>query len=153
MKKKFFALLFLFSVVFNGVAVVYLLSSKKNAAPAQIRTYHLSESQHQKIRKESEGFLKENRQLEKELEICRQDLYNLLNSEESDRGKIEDCITAISSIQKKIQMNTVEQLLIYKKHLDEEQCRCFLKEFGTQMKVHHSCDENCGCGSRPVSKQ
>jgi len=143
MKKRIFVILFLFSFIFNVIAVVYLLSTRTDSDPAH--SFFLNESQKQKINKESGDILQENVKLEGELEKCRQDLYNLLNSEDNDRTKIEGCISTISDIQKKIQMNTVEQLLIYKKHMDEEQCRCFLKEFGENMNVHHECDENCSC--------
>jgi len=145
MKKRIFVLLFLFSFIFNVIAVVYLLSTRTDSEPVQAHSFHLNESQKQKIKNESSDILQENVKLEGELEKCRQDLYNLLNSEDNDRTKIEECISTISNIQKKIQMNTVEQLLIYKKHMDEEQCKCFLKEFGENMNVHHQCDENCSC--------
>ncbi|MEN8221805.1 MAG: hypothetical protein ABFR36_00990 [Acidobacteriota bacterium] len=145
MKKKIFIGFFLFSFIFNVVAVVYLLSLRKIENNEKVHTFQLNESQKHKITRESEGILNENIKLENELERCRQDLYNLLNSENNDRAKIEECITTISDIQKKIQLNTVEQLLIYKKHMNKEQCKCFLKEFGENMNVHHKCDENCNC--------
>lgn len=148
MRKKIIPLVFIFSLVFNAVAVIYLLPSKKSVEPEHAHTYRLNEAQRVKISKESGKFRVENQQLEKELEKCRRDLYNLLNSKENDRKEIEECIATISNIQKKIQMNTVEQLLIYKKHLDEDQCRCFLQEFGNQLNVHHQCDENCGCNHK-----
>jgi len=145
MKKKILPLIFIFSFIFNVVAVVYLLPGRPGKDPAHSHSYHLDHTQKMKIHKESRGFIVENEQLEKELGKCRQELFNLLNSENIDRTKIEECISTISQIQKKIQLNTVEQLLIYKKHMDEEQCRCFLQEFGENMKVLHTCDENCSC--------
>jgi len=148
MKKRIFLILFLFSLVFNVLAVVYLLSNRSDDKRVHAHSFHLNESQKEKINKESEGILHENVKLESELEKCRQDLYNLLNSEENDRSKIEECINTISDIQKKIQLNTVDQLLIYKKHMNEEQCKCFLTEFGENMNVNHKCDENCSCNKK-----
>ncbi len=101
MKKSTFIILFLFSFVFNVIAVVYLLSIQTDSEPAQARSFHLNESQKQKINKESSEILEENVKLEGELEKCRQDLYILLNSEDNDRTKIEECISTISNIQKK----------------------------------------------------
>lgn len=144
MKRKLFFLFFLFSFIFNIIFILHLRSdrhSDNNSMPA----FQLNDFQKKKITEESSEIIGENTKLENELAKCRQELYNLLNSDETDKKEIEKCIVTISDIQKKIQMNTVDQLLIYKKHMTKEQCKCFLKEFGENMNVHHQCDENCSC--------
>ena len=147
MKRKLFIVLFLFSLTFNVVFIFHLLSDRHSSGNSTANAFLLDDSQKKKIAEESSGILSENVKLENGLERCRQDLYNLLNSEETDKKEIEKCITTINDIQKKIQMNTVEQLLIYKKHMTDEQCKCFLKEFGENMNITHKCDENGSCNS------
>jgi len=148
MRRKLLIVVFLFSLVFNTVFVIDLLSGRHFGKPDTDTAIVLNDQQKKLIRHESEWILSDNIKLEDELKRCRQDLYNLLNSESTDRAGIEKCISTISEIQKKIQMNTVEQLLIYKKHMDREQCKCLLKEFGRKMDVHHRCGENCGCSRK-----
>ena len=145
MRIKILFSVFLFSLIFNVVFIVHTLSDRHSGVENTSPGFVLDESQKEKITEESAGILEENVKFEGELKKCRQDLYNLLNSEVPDKKEIEKCITTINEIQKKIQMNTVEQLLIYKKHMTEDQCKCFLKEFGDKMNVHHQCDENCSC--------
>lgn len=147
MKRKLFIIGVLFSFIFNVIFIIHLLSYKHSGSDNTAPAFLLNDSQKKKIEEESSGLLNENVKLENGLERCRQDLYNLLNSKETDRKEIEKCITTINDIQKKIQMNTVEQLLIYKKHMTDEQCKCFLKEFGENMNITHKCDENSSCNS------
>ncbi len=144
MKRKLFFLFFLFSFIFNIVFILHLRSDR-HTDNKKLPAFHLNDFQKKKINEESSEIINDNIKLENELAKCRQDLYNLLNSEDNDKVKIEECINTISNIQKKIQLNTIDQLLIYKKHMDKEQCKCFLKEFGKNMNVHHKCDENCRC--------
>lgn len=145
MKRKLFIALFLFSFIFNVIFILHLISDRHSEKVNDAPAFLLNDSQKKKIAEDASGILSENVKLENGLERCRKDLYILLNSEETDRKEIEKCITTINDIQKKIQMNTVEHLLIYKKHMTKEQCKCFLKEFGENMNVHHKCDENCSC--------
>ncbi len=145
MRRKILFAVFLFSLIFNIVFVIDLMSDRHLGKAKDGNKIVLTDQQKKKISEESEVILNDNIKLEAELKKCRLDLYNLLNSEQPDKSKIENCINTISEIQKKIQMNTVEQLLIYKKHMNKEQCKCFLKEFGEKMDVHHKCDENCNC--------
>ncbi len=145
MKLKIFFAVFLFSLIFNVVFIVHMFSDRHSGSEGTSPGFVLDDSQKKKITEESAGILDENVKLEGELEKCRQDLYNLLDSKVTDRTEIDKCITAINDIQKKIQLNTVDQLLIYKKNMTKEQCKCLLKEFGDKMNVHHQCSENCSC--------
>jgi len=144
-KQRILFAVFLFSFIFNVVFIFHLLSVRHSEEGSLGKKFTLNDLQKEKITEESGVILSENLKFEIELKKCRQDLYNLLNSKVPDKKEIEKCITTINDIQKNIQMNTVEQLLIYKKHMTEDQCKCFLKEFGQKMNVHHVCDENCNC--------
>ena len=145
MRKKIWVTVFLFSLVFNVVFILDLLSDKHFGKAAASGSVELSAPQKKSIQYESAGLESENASLEKELEVCRRDLYSLLESRDTDRAKIRDCIETINEIQKKIQLNTIDQLLIYKKHMTPEQCRCFFRDFGQNLNVNHQADLGAPC--------
>ena len=151
MKKRILFFIFLFSVILNIVLVINILSSEPGKTPDRSlfsEKINLSADQRKMIEKESSFLKGENKKLEFKLSECRSDLYAVLDSDVVDKSKVEKCIDDINKIQKKIQMNTIEHLLIYKKHLSKEQCDCFLADFGKKMHINHKCDENCKFGSK-----
>ncbi len=149
MKKRILFFIFLFSFILNIVLVVNILSSGPESFTEKSlfsKKISLSSEQKKKIEEESSLIKEENEKLEIKLSECRKDLYEVLDSDTVDKSKVAKCIDDINKIQKKIQMNTIDHLLIYKKHLSKEQCDCFLSDFGDKMNLEHNCDENCKCG-------
>ena len=146
MKKFILISFFLFSFIFNIVFIYHLVtvhgsSTEKGVLDDVI----LTEKQRKIISEKSRSILKNNNELNYKLERCRKDLYNILEKKDPDKVEINNCIDAINRIQKEIQINTVEQVLIYKKHLTESQCDCFMKNVGDNMGIPHKCDADCKC--------
>ena len=110
----------MFSIIFNIVFIYHLLTVhqieiKKNV----LEDVQLSSEQKELIKEKTRAIINKNTELNQELKNCRKDLYVILEQENPDRAKIKSCISKINAIQKEMQINTVEQLLIYKKHLSE----------------------------------
>ncbi|MEN8153384.1 MAG: hypothetical protein ABFR75_05125 [Acidobacteriota bacterium] len=146
MKKRIIFFIFLFSLILNIALVVNIISSEKGKSPERSlfsEKINLSDDQKKKIDDESFFLKEENKKLELKLSECRKELYTVLDSDIVDKTRVEKCIDDINRIQKKIQMNTIDHLLIYKKHLSKKQCDCFLADFGEQMDVEHKCEKNC----------
>ena len=144
MKQKILFFIFLFSFILNIVFFVRFFFSRNGSIPERSlfnEKINLSEDQKKKIEEESYILKEENEKLELKLSECRSDLYDVLESDTVDKTKVEKCIDDINKIQKKIQMNTIEHLLIYKKHLSKKQCDCFLADFGDKMNVEHKCEK------------
>ncbi len=143
MRLKIFIIIFLFSVIFNVVFVIHLQSDRQKSKHSHDKCFVLDKEQEKRIKEESEEILNQNSKLEKKLNKCKQDLYDLLNSDENDMKEIEKCITTLNEIQKNIQINTVKHLLIYKKNMTKEQCKCFLQRFGENMDLNQRCNGDC----------
>jgi len=146
MKKKILFFIFLFSLILNLVFFVQILSSGPGSFTEKSlfsKKINLSDDQKKKIEEESSIIKEENEKLELKLSECRKDLYEVLDSETVDKSKVAKCIDDINTIQKKTQMNTIDHLLIYKKHLSKEQCDCFLSDFRDKMNIGYKCEKNC----------
>lgn len=148
MKKLVIISIFLFSIIFNIVFVYHLVTVHKDNKNNVLDDVILSTEQQNLINKKTEFIIKKNKELNLELKKCRKDLYSILDNDNPDREKIKICIDAINNIQKEMQINTIEQLLIYKKNLSKSQCDCFMKNVGNEMGIPHKCDENCKCNMK-----
>ncbi len=146
MKRKLWIIIFLFSLTFNVVFILDLLSERhSNIDSVSGDKLNLTIIQKKRITEESLPIVNENKKLESELRVCNQDLYDMLNADKVDKKTVRECISKINEIQKNIQLNTIEQLLIYKKHMTPEQCKCFLEEFGSKLNLNHNCTDGCNC--------
>lgn len=151
MRRPLFYGLLLFSLIFNIVFIVHLIGM--NSEPSRTsdifgKDVKLTDAQKKIINSECTPFRKENSELEQILTEKKAKLLNLLKEKNIDTDRIESCIEEINSIQKKIQLNVVKQLIIYKTHMNREQCSCFMNNLGKEMDVDHVCDENCSCSSK-----
>lgn len=151
MKKLILYGLILFSFIFNIVFIVHLIgmkSSERDNISLFGKDVKLTKAQENAINSRCSPYRKENSEFEKTLAVKRAKLLTLVNSESINMNRLESCINEINGIQKKIQMNVVKQLIIYKEHMNKEQCSCLMNNIGVEMDVDHLCDENCECSSQ-----
>ncbi len=144
MKRSVFKLIFLFSLVFNVVCMVYLLTPATEKDPV-LKDVRLSNDQKETIERKTHDIIESNCELTKKLTIHRQELYNLLIQDNPDREKIAKWIKQINRLQHKIQQNTIDHLLLYKKHLSKTQCDCLMRNVAVKMGVEQKCGTDCEC--------
>jgi hypothetical protein len=71
-------------------------------------------------------------------------MISLLRQENVDRGKLNRTVEKIARLQRQIQNNTIEEILLMKDMLDGEQCRCLLNNLNTKMnQASRRCTAAC----------
>jgi Spy/CpxP family protein refolding chaperone len=105
---------------------------KKNIAPIRLKTHRANES------------------LKAEIAKCQRDLLEALKSDPVDRTAVSRCIENISDLQKKIQLNTIEEIIEVKKHIDPHQCNCLVQNMSTALgQDSKACDcPHCSTGNK-----
>ncbi len=144
MKRSILIMVFLFSIIFNFVFVYHLVTVHRSNSRV-LDDISLSAEQQQVIKKKAGAILENNTKLNLELKKCRKDLYKYLDDDKPDRIMIKKCIDMINDIQKKMQFNTVEHLLVYKNHLSKPQRDCLMRNVGNKMGIQHKCKVDCKC--------
>ena len=150
MKRALLYGIILFSLVFNVVFIVHLFgmkSSEKNSVSFLGEKLNLTAEQKEKIHTQCMPYRTQNDELENKLASKRAEILNLIKSKDIDMKKIEACIDEINSLQKKIQLNVVKQMIVYKSYMNESQCNFIINNLGEKMDIAHVCDENCSCKS------
>jgi uncharacterized membrane protein len=137
MKRFLFLVVLILSLSFNVAFVSHLITDQENHKSSVVRhkSLDLSKEQSKKIHKDTLALGQKNLELKKEVQKCRKDLLSLLSGTEVDKDKLRLCIEKISTLQKKIQANTIKKLLIYKKHLSHNQCKCMFECLGVEMNL------------------
>ena len=76
---------------------------------------------------------RENEAVKKQIMKCQEKLMAALKTDPVDKGAINRCIENISDLQKKIQLNTVEEIIQIRKYMNTEQCNCLISGLGAAM--------------------
>lgn len=86
---------------------------------------------------------KKNETIMQEMARCRSSLLEALRQDPVDRDTVYKCIDTISDLQKKIQLNTVEEIIQVRKYMSQHQCNCLINNLAVAMG---EAPEPCNCG-------
>ncbi len=145
--KKIALILFILSISLNAAFIIHIMVSKKESPPASTEPVQLNLTEQQK-KEMSPIRLKTHRENEAiKQKIARQQelLIAALNAKPVDREKIYLCIDSINILQKKIQRNTIDEILSIRKHMTPEQCKCLADGLGANMKQTAAPCQCAGC--------
>jgi Spy/CpxP family protein refolding chaperone len=119
---------------------------KSKEKPFELNLTELQKAKLNEIRKKRH---QENEILKKKISECQEKMIAALHADPVDKLVINQCLENISSIQKEIQKNTIDEIIQVKKHLDPHQCNCLVDELHAQMKQSSkSCTMEC-CNPKP----
>jgi Spy/CpxP family protein refolding chaperone len=85
---------------------------------------------------------KDNEAIKKQIHQCQEKLVAALKTEPVDKQAIYQCIDNISNLQKKIQQNTIEEIIQVRKYMNPDQCNCLIEGLGVSL---HQAAKPCDC--------
>jgi len=133
--------IFILSVSFNIAFVIHQLGHDSGSENIQL---NLSDEQHEAVNGIHLKLHKENEVIKEEIRECQTEMINALKEEKVNREKVAKCIEKISVLQKKIQMNTIDEIIQVKKNLDTHQCNCLIEGINLRLsQVSKACDKEC----------
>lgn len=133
--------MFILSISLNIAWVAFMFSHPSEKGEIQL---NLTDQQKKKVNKIHMEIHRENESVKAKIIEHQKDLLYALKEKEIDREKVGKCLDQISSLQKKIQQNTVKEIIQIKKYLDSDQCDCLLKGLGKKLsQVSKPCDKEC----------
>lgn len=149
MARVILRVLFVLSLSLNIAFTIHLFTARPAESKEQKPALNLSANQEKQLSGIRLKIHKENEEIRKKIAECHKKVMAALKSETVDREQINHCIERISAMQKRIQQNTVEEILEMKKMLTPHQCNCLME--GLDAELHHkACTKEC-CS--PTEKQ
>jgi hypothetical protein len=135
MTKKIARIVFLLSLSFNVAFLIHLLSvhiipatSTENHVALQLT--HQQKKHIEPIRAEMH---RQNETIKAQIASCREKLLAALKAEPVDKTAITKCVDNISNLQKKIQLNTIEEIIHLRNFMDADQCNCLIDSLEAAM--------------------
>ena len=128
-KKLIFRVVLILSLAFNAAAVLHFIRTPSTAAPpaqTQKTPLNLTTQQKQKMEPVRRKLHKQNTEIKKQITTCQQKLLTALNKDPVDKPEVTQCIETISDLQKQLQLNTIEEIIQMKKHMNPTQCTCMI---------------------------
>lgn len=141
--KIIFGIIFILSLSFNAAYLIHLFTvhGRTEASNNQM-SLKLTELQKKAIEPIQRKMHRENEAIKKQIAQCQEKLLAALKSDPVDKNAINNCLENISNLQKKIQQNTVEEIIQVRKYMNPEQCNCLIEGLGSAM-AHSS--KPCSC--------
>lgn len=135
MNKIIPGILFILSISFNVAFLINLLTAPTTHTETSENplNLNLTEGQEKHVETVRAKMHRENQAIKKQIAQCQEDLLDALKQEPVDRTTINDFLENISALQKKIQQNTIEEIIQIKKYMNPEQCNCLMEGLWTAM--------------------
>ena len=135
MNKIIPGILFILSISFNVAFLINLLTARTSHTETSKNQMNLNLTEQQEKQMEAirVKMHRENQAIKKQIAQCQEDLLKALKQEPVDKAAINGCIENISRLQKKIQQNTIEEIIQIKKYMNPEQCNCLMEGLWTAM--------------------
>jgi Spy/CpxP family protein refolding chaperone len=142
--KIVFGLIFVLSLSFNAALLIHQFTAQPSHAetPSNQMPLDLTEQQKKQMEPIRLKIHKDNEAIKKEILQCQEKLLTALKTEPVDKQAIHRCIDNISHLQKKIQKNTVEEIIEIRKYMNPDQCNCLMEGLGAAM---HQTTKPCNC--------
>ncbi len=126
-------IIFVVSIGLNAAFLIHLLSGHA-CLTASSRELNLSAQQQNQLQQLRLNYHRLNESVRKEIAGCQERMLAELNREKIDKKQINQCIEKIGNLQKKLQQNTVEEIIQVKEFLSPQQCNCLIDQLKTRMK-------------------
>jgi hypothetical protein len=145
MRKKLPGIIFIISLSFNAAFLIYLFTptifSKPKITGNEMKL-ELTDQQKKHLEPSRVKIHRENETIKSQITLCQQKLMAALKADPVDRAAINKCIENINNLQKKIQQNTIEEILLLREHMDTDQCNCLMEGLNAAME---SSTRACDC--------
>jgi Spy/CpxP family protein refolding chaperone len=142
--KFLLGLTFILSLSFNAAFIIHLFTAQPahtETLPNQMQL-DLSEQQKKQIEPLRLKMHRDNEAIKTEIRQCQEKLMAALKTVPPDKQAIYRCIDNINNLQKKIQQNTVEEIIQVSKFMNPNQCNCLIQGLGAAM---HQDVQPCNC--------
>lgn len=142
--KIILGILFILSISFNAAFLINLLTAETTHTETSENplNLNLTEQQEKQVETVRAKMHRENQAIKKQIAQCQEDLLKALKQEPVDKAAINGYIENISNLQKKIQQNTIEEIIQVKKYMNPDQCNCLIEGLGTAMA---NTSKPCNC--------
>ena len=142
--KFFLGLTFILSLSFNAAFLIHLFTAHPSPSQTEANSMqlHLTEQQKRQIEPLRLKIHKDNEAIKTEIRQCQEKLMAALKTDPLDKQAIYRCIDNINNLQKKIQQNTVEEIIQVSKFMNPDQCNCLIEGLGAAM---HQDVKPCNC--------
>jgi Spy/CpxP family protein refolding chaperone len=133
--KIIFGLIFVLSLSFNVAFLIHLITAHPShpEIPANQMSMDLTDQQKKQMESIRLKIHKDNEVIKKQILQCQGKLLTALKTQPVDKKAIYQCIDNISHLQKKIQHNTVEEIIQIRKYMNPDQCNCLMEGLGAAM--------------------
>jgi len=150
--KIVFGLIFVISLSFNAAFLIhqFTVHPSHTETPANQMPLELTDQQKKKMEPIRLKIHQDNEAIKKQIHQCQEKLLAALKNEPVDKKAIYQCIDNINDLQKKIQKNTVEEIIQVRKYMSPDQCNCLIEGLGTAM---HQTTKPCNCPHCQSHKQ
>ena len=145
MRKKLPGIIFVISLSLNAAFIIYLFTPKifpKPETSINKMKLELTEEQKKHLEPSQVKIHRENENIKSQITQCQQKLLTALKADPIDRTEINNCIEKINELQKKIQQNTIEEILLLRQHINTDQCNCLMEGLNAAMG---SSNQMCDC--------
>lgn len=154
MNKKIIGFIFILSLSFNAAFLVYLFTAGTSTETRGIQRsdvkLDLTEQQKKQMEPIQVKIHRENEAIKKEIAKCQAELLAALRTDPVDRTAVNTCIDNINNLQKKIQQNTIEEIIQVRKYMNPDQCNCLIEGLGAALDTT---SKACDCPHcRPQNK-
>jgi Spy/CpxP family protein refolding chaperone len=134
--KIIFGLIFIISLSFNAAFLIHRFTVHSSHAETleNQMPMELTEQQKKQMEPIRLKIHQDNEAIKKQIRQCQEKLLTALKNEPVDKQAIYQCIDNINNLQKKIQKNTVEEIIRIRKYMNPDQCNCLIKGLGAAMQ-------------------
>ena len=142
--KIIFGVIFVISLGFNTAFLIHRFTAHSSQAetPVNQMPLVLTDQQKKQIEPIRLKIHLDNEAIKNQIHQCQEKLLTALKSDPVDKKVIYRCIDNINDLQKKIQKNTVEEIIQVRKYMNPDQCNCLIKGLGVAM---HQTVKPCNC--------
>jgi len=142
--KIIFGLIFVISLSINAAFLIhqFTVHASRAETPVNQMSMELTEQQKKQMEPIRLKIHKDNEAIKKEIIQCQEKLLAALKNEPVNKASVYQCIDNINDLQKKIQKNTVDEIIQIRKYMNPDQCNCLIEGLGAAM---HQTTQPCNC--------
>ncbi|MCP5104041.1 MAG: periplasmic heavy metal sensor [bacterium] len=139
--KIIFGIIFILSLSVNAAFLIQFFTAE---AETPARQLNLTEEQKKQMEPIQVKMHRENEAIKTKISQCQEKLLAALKADPVDRTAINSFIENISRLQKKIQQNTIEEIIQIRNYMNPEQCNCLIDNLGAALD---NTSKPCNCPS------
>ncbi len=142
--KIILTIIFVLSLSFNAAFIINLITAPPagSVSPGTQVKLDLTDEQKKQIEPIRSKMHGENEAIKKQIAQYQEKLLAALDADPIDKNAVNYCLENIGNLQKKIQRNTIEEIIQVRKYMSPEQCNCLIKGLGSAVAQS---SEPCNC--------